>query len=282
MTCLGIILILLGMLLIYWKNPYSPQKSNFNKDISTRLNNTSGSNQICTQEEIDRLPEALRKHCEYIGLAGSIKHNVVNAIFDHTNFIFNDDLGKVLKMDYDLWLFTGKPYRAAYCTSSMYGIPFEGQDYCTDDKQGGMKGTIGKAVQIFDVKNEQMYVAGMISILAEAVALNPCFLLSPYVSYKEIDETHIEATISYNGIQGTGIFTFAEDGSILAFESDERQVGQIDGKMVPIGWRAECKAYKEMNGIKIPSLMRAVKVYPDREIVYFDADKISIKYYGFS
>ena len=272
MTILGALLILV----IYWKISYSPYKAKFDKEMEKRLNQTEVNEQVCTKEEIEKLPQALQKYCEYIGLVGSKKNNAVNVNFMNTKFVFDAKSGTILNMDYDLWLFADKPFRSAYCMSSMYGIPFDGIDYCNEQNEGGMKGIIGKAIQIFDTHNEQMYVAGMISWLSESFGVNPCVILSPYITYEEIDETHINATVSYNGVQGTGTFVFDEDGKLLYFESDERQVEEIDGVMTPIGWRAEYDEYKEFNGIKIPSIMKAIKEYPDKEVVYFDSNDANI------
>lgn len=279
MIFVGAVLILIGTVLIYWNIQYSPFQESFHKSIQNRLDKIERNEEVCTQDEIERLPQAFRKHCEYIGLAGSKKINAVNVVFYNTKFVFNSDKGTLLDMDYNLWLLCDKPFRSAFCKSSMFGIPFDGIDYCTDDKIGGMKGMIGKAVKIFDVYNEQMYKAGLISWLAEGVVLNPCILLSDYVTYEEIDSAHVMAVIDYNGVEGKGIFTFDQQGKLLSFESDERQVEEVNGVMTAIGWRAEYGDYKERDSIMIPDTMRAVKVYSDKEVVYFDADDIEIHYY---
>jgi hypothetical protein len=275
----GIVIVLIGCVLIYWNIPYSPVKTTFHKDMKKRLNEVAVNEEVCTQEEIDKLPEALRKHCEYIGLAGTKKNNAVNVKFHNTKFVFDSNKGTVLNMDYDLWLFCEKPFRSAFCKSSMYGIPFDGIDYCTDDKIGGMKGILGKTIQIFNVHNEQMYKAGLISLLAEGAGVNPCILLSDYVTYEEIDSTHVKATITYNNVKGTGIFTFDENGRLLEFESDERQVEEINGVMTPIGWKAKYRDYKEKEGILLPGNIQVIKVFPDREVVYFDSNNIDVIYY---
>jgi hypothetical protein len=274
-----VIVILIGIILIYWNIPYSPYKTSFNKDIKSRIDEVVANEAICTQDEIDRLPEAMRRHCEYIGLVGSKKYNVVNVLFHNTKFVFDSNKGTILDMDYDLWLLCDKPYRSALCKSSIFGIPFDGMDYCTDDKVGGMKGMIGKAIEIFDVHNEQMYKAGMISWLAEGAGFNPCILLSDYVTYEEIDSTHVKAMISYNGVEGTGIFTFDEQGRLLDFESDERQVEELNGIMTPIGWRARYGDYIEKDGLLIPGMTKVIKVYSDKEVVYFDSNNIDLYYY---
>jgi hypothetical protein len=275
----GVVLILIGFVLIYWNISYSPVKTAFDKEMKNRLNKVLTNEEVCTQDEIDKLPEALKKHCEYIGLAGSKKNNVVNVLFHNTKFVFDSNKGTILNMDYDLWLFCDKPYRSAFCKSSMFGVPFDGIDYCTDDKIGGMKGILGKTVQIFDVHNEQMYKAGLISLLAEGAGVNPCILLSDYVKYEEIDSTHVKATISYNCVEGTGIFTFDEQGKLLEFESDQRQVEEVNGIMTPIGWKAKYGDYKEKEGILIPGNIQVIKVYTDKEVVYFSSNNIDVFYY---
>lgn len=282
MIVVGILFILIGAVLIYWNISYSPFKSKFDKAMKDRINKTTEATGICTQEEINKLPELLRKHCEYIGLVGSPKRNVVNTKFKDVDFVFDEEKGTLLKMKYDLYIFSEEPFRSAYCTSSMKGIPFDGVDYCNENQEGGMRGTIGKAIQIFDTHNKQMYRAGLITIVAEGAALNPSILLSKYITYEEIDSNHVKATISYNGVTGTGIFTFSDEGIIKYFDSDEREEAVIDGEVKPIGWRAEYGEYTRQDeslGIKLPKRMKAVKVYPDREVVYFDSSDIEVMYF---
>ncbi|MBE6052998.1 MAG: hypothetical protein E7212_03640 [Clostridium sartagoforme] len=69
------------------------------------------------------------------------------------------------------------------------------------------------------------------------------------------------------------------NGKLLFFESDERQVEKINGVMTSIGWRAEYNCYEEYNGVKIPSIIKAIKKYPDKEIVYFDSNDADINWY---
>lgn len=279
MISIGVAFILIGCILIYWSIPYSPFKSSFDKKIEDRIDQIIVNEAICTQKEIDKLPEALKKHCEYIGLVGSKKNNAVNVVFHNTKFIFDSRKGTLINMDYDLWLLCDKPFRSAFIKSSMFGIPFDGIDYCTDYKVGGMKGMVGKAFEIFDDHNEQMYKAGLISWLAEGACVNPCILLSDYVAYEKIDASHVKATITYNGVKGMGIFTFDDQGKLLSFESDERQEEEVNGVMTRIGWRAIYADYAEKNGILIPNIMKAAKIYPDKEVVYFDSNSIDVYYF---
>lgn len=279
----GVVLILLIIgSVIYWMVPYSPAKQKFQKRMQKRVEELGESKEVCSQEEIQKLPKPLQKYCKYIGLENTPKYKSVNAFFEDTDFVFDTKSEKVMKMDYDLWLFNefdGKTFRSAFCSASMYGIPFEGEDYATEDNQGGMRGILAKSIQIFDVRDEQGYKAGLISWLVECSVINPSALLSPAISYKELDDTHVEATISANGVTGSGIFTFNEEGAITEFYSDERQVEEIDGEKIKMGWRCICENYEMQNGIKIPTKIASIKIFPDgKELVYFAAEDYRVQY----
>lgn len=273
------ILVMLAGFIIYWKLPYSPEKKRFYRAMQERADAMTSGQEVCTREEIEKLPEPVRKYCEYIGLENFPKYKGAQAVFADTDFVFDTKSGKILNMDYDLWIFNGEIYRSAFCSSSMFGIPFDGVDYVTEDGQGGMKGILAKAIQIFDVRDEQGYKAGIISWLAESATINPAALLSPYVTYEELDDTHVKATVSYHGVSGSGVFTFDEEGRITEFYSDERQVEEIDGEKLALGWKCIYEEYEERNGLKLATKISSIKVFPDgKELVYFAADDYRVKY----
>ena len=276
----GIILVIVIIgIIIYWKMPYSPERVKFQKQMQKRVEEMGQSQEVCSWEEIEKLPKALQKYCEYIGLKNTPKYKAVNVVFQDTDFVFNTKSEQTIKMDYDLWLFSEKIFRSAFCSASMYGIPFEGVDYMTEEKQGGMRGILAKNIQIFDVRDEQGYKAGLISWLAECATINPSVLLSPAITYEELDDTHVQATVSYNGVSGTGIFTFNEDGAITEFYSDERQVEEIDGEKIKLGWKCTYDGYQTRNGIQMATRIKCIKIFPDgKELVYFSAEDYRVQY----
>lgn len=273
-----VLLAIIGVI-IYWKIPFSPEMKKFLVAMQKRADKVKHSNEVCTLEEIERLPQPLQKYCSYIGLENFPKYQVVNTIFERTDFVFDTKSGKVIKMDYDLWLFYDDIFRSAFCSAAMYGIPFEGVDYVTEEKMGGMKGILGKKLILFDECGEQGYKASLISWLAESVVINPAVLLSPYVSYEEIEDTHVKATVTYEDVSGSGVFTLNEAGAITEFYSAERQVETIDGVKMELGWKCYYDEYEEKNGIKTASKVKSTKLFPNgSELVYFASDKFTVKY----
>lgn len=278
MVVLGVVLVIVGLVLIYWNISYSPYKSKFDKDMRARVEEVNSVEQWCTREEIEKLPEPLQRYCDYIGLEGFRKYQVARIYFKDTDFVFDSNSGDILKMDYDLWHFYDDWFRSAFCQSSMYGVPFEGMDYCTENLEGGMKGMLGKMFEIFDVHTKQGYQAGIITLFAEGLTLNPAVLFSEYVTYETVDNNTVNVVINYNGVIGKGVIYINDEGAITSFYSDERQVENIDGVDTPIGWRCEYEDYREQNGILQAKIVRSVKVFPDKEVVYFSSDNYTIEY----
>lgn len=263
---------------LYWSIEESPFLAQFHADMEKKAAKRKNSSGVCTKKEIEALPIQMQKYCKFIGLEGFERSKAAKISFSHTDFVFNVQSNQKLDMDYELWLLNEEPERYAYCSSYLHGIPFDGIDYCLDGTYGGMKGFLAKKKQIFDVKSEQGYTAEMISWVAESAALNPTALLSKYISYEVVDEKHLKATISINGTSGSGIFTFNDEGAIVEFYSDERQVEKIGNKEVYVGWRCDFGDYVDAGGIKTINRVKAVKLMPDKEVVYFDADDFNIEY----
>lgn len=278
MIAIGLLFIVIGCIIVYWNIPYSPYKNSFMKQMEERVDQTKGLEAVCTKEEIDALPEPLKKYCLYIGLENFEKFQALRTVFTNTKFVFDATSGKELNMNYDLWLFYDVPFRSAYCQSSMYGVPFDGIDYSNDHLEGGMKGILGKAIKIFDVSNKQGYQAGIISWFAESLTFNPSALFSPYVEYEIIDNLHVKVIITSNGVSGTGVITFNELGAVTEFYSDDRQVEKINGIETSIGWRCEYEDYREEHGILQAHAIRCIKVYPEKELIYFESNNIHVEY----
>ena len=178
-----------------------------------------------------------------------------------------------LKIDYSQVDFGNAPVRLAFIDSKMFGIPFQGYDYFVNGK-GGMKGVLAKSFQLFDQTGEQMDKAALVTYLAEIIFL-PEALLQDFVSFNQLDSHRVESCIEYKGVKASGVFYFNDAHEMICFSTDERSQTASDGSVENIPWEAQCREYKlYSDGIKRPSIFRAVWKYPDQDFIYFDG-KIS-------
>ena len=88
-----------------------------------------------------------------------------------------------------------QPAKIALIDSSMFGILFEGRDYYANST-GGMKGVIAKVITLFDQTGSRMDKTCLATFLAECM-FEPSVLLQDYITFEEIDDYHVRATISY-------------------------------------------------------------------------------------
>ena len=105
----------------------------------------------------------------------------------------------------------------------MFGVPFQGYDYYMDGK-GGMKGVLAKLFTLFDQTGPEMDKACLITYLAEAFFLPEAFL-KDFITFKQIDEHTVEATITNKGVTASGVFHFNDSYEMTSFTTNDR--GQI-------------------------------------------------------
>lgn len=270
---LGVIIVMVLGILIWFNISYSPIKSEFTKLISYQLTKVKMQNETFTAEDILKLPSPVQKYFHYCGYIGTIKMSNMKVYFKDVDFM---QATKKLKIEYTLYNFVVEPIRIALIDTSMLGIPFEGID-SYQNGVGCMKGKIAKLITLFNEKGEAMNKACLVTYLSECL-LMPNLALQDFINWQNIDETHVKATITYYGITVSGIFKFDDNGGMISFITEDREYNDGNGNIQKVKWSAVCTDYKDMNGIKYPTALKAVWHLKTGDLVYFDGRDIEIKY----
>lgn len=277
---LGILLVIIGAVMIWFHIPYSPLKSDFKSDVNTLMskNQLQTNSEVFTKEDFSNLPTAIQRYIENCGYIGTPKMSYLKMEYHNVDFMQGKN-GPALTIDYTQYNFINEPSRMALIDSSMFGIPFEGYDYYQNGK-GGMKGVIAKVITLFNQTGTDMDKACLATFLAESL-FAPTILLQDYIVFEELSEYEVKAVISYGGVTASGIFTFNEQYEMISFITNDRAVADADGTVEYIPWSALCSEYQlAKNGIKYPSKFQAVWNYPDGDFIYFKG-VISKVSYGF-
>lgn len=269
MNILIIIAAIIFVLAIWFNIPFSPVKKQFQKDVKVRFDKiTSSTNDVFTNEDFATLPPVIQKYLSNCGYIGTEKKSVLSMEYRNVSFATGRN-GAKLKIDYSQKDFADAPDRLSFIDSKMFGVPFQGYDYYLNGT-GGMKGVLAKAFTLFDQTGDDMNQACLVTYLSESLFL-PQALLSGFITFSQIDEHTVAAEIEYYGIKATGLFHFNENFEMTSFTTDNRGQTSADGKMEYIPWSAECEDYVlYSDGIKRPTVFRAVWNYPDERFVYFD------------
>ena len=185
--------------------------------------------------------------------------------------------GRYLAIDYTLYDFAARPDRIALIEASMYGLPFDGYDYVIEGR-GGMKGTFGKLFKVFNQTGDLMDKSQLVTLLAEG-PLCPTIFLQDFVALEQIDTNHVKATITYNEIAASGIFTVNNAGEVTMFFTEDRAMSTPDGGMLYTPWTGVFGDYgANGDGILFPWRMKVIWNLPEGDLVYFDGRVGSVEY----
>lgn len=277
MIFLYVVMIALTFVIVWFVIPFSPLKSKFRSDVeSLKLINRMDEDRLFEQSDFAHLPMPIQKYIEVCGYIGSPQMSYMCMEYDDVDFMQGRN-GPSLTIDYIQYNFVVQPARMALIESSMFGIPFEGYDYYSDSA-GGMKGVIAKTITLFHQTGADMDQACLATFLAECL-FEPSVLLQDYITFEEIDDYHVSATISYGDQTASGVFTFNDNYEYTSFTTNDRAMANSNGTMEYIPWTAECRNYQILdNGIKYPTKFSAIWNYPDEDFAYFNGVISRVEY----
>lgn len=281
LIAVGILLVLVGALVIWFNISYSPVKKQFQNDVDSLVedNKLPDEKETFTEEDFADLPAVIQKYIENCGYIGMPKMSYLKMEYQDVSFLQGRD-GPALTIDYTQYNFVNEPSRIALIDSRMFGVPFEGYDYY-ENGTGGMKGVIAKVIPLFDQTGADMDKSCLVTFLAESMFV-PSVLLQEYIAFEEINDLEVRATITYGGQTASGIFTFNEQYEMISFTTNDRAATGTDGSMEYIPWSALCGEYGlSENGIKHPTTFQAVWNYPEGDFVYFDGVISEVSYGGY-
>lgn len=269
----GVIILLILVILIWFKISYSSIKSEFAKLLGNQLAKVRIQNDNFTEEDISKLPFPVQKYFHYCGYIGKPKMSNMKAVFNNVDFV---QASKKLKIKYTLYSFVAEPTRYALIDTHLFGIPFEGIDSYYKGV-GSMKGKIAKLITLFDENGEAMNKSCMVTYLSECLLI-PHVALQDFITWEDIDKTHVKATITYYGISVNGIFEFDDKGAMTSFTTEDREYNDSKGSIQKVKWSAVCNNYKDIDGIKYPTVFSAVWHLKTGDFVYFNSRDIEVNY----
>lgn len=265
---IGVIFILLVVIIVYLMIPYSPVKKEYSSIVGELSEANKMPKSIITEDDLKVLPEVIQKYFIKNGYVGIESASIIK--FDFKDVEFSMGVNKPnVKIDYTVYDFVKDPTRVALINSKMFGIPFQGIDICKDGK-ATMKGILAKNITLFNTKFDIIDS----SYLAECM-MHPSIALQENITYKQIDDYSVEATIRKNGRKTTGIFYFNENYEMTHF-IDEKRLSSDTNTYEK--WSAVTSDYKVVNGVNRPTKFQAVWNFSEGDLVYFDSKNMKISY----
>ena len=222
------------------------------EETSLVLKNTaSKKREIFTEEEIIHLPAPIQKWLKVSGAVGQEKARTV---------ALKQSFQMKLKPEQKKWKhavtqqFFNAEKPAFIWTVRLKMAPFIsvlGRDKFIDGK-GEMQMTLNGLFNLGKETGEKMDEGTLQRYLGETVWF-PSAMVSPYISWQELDKNSARATMNFKGTTGTGTFYFNNEGFFEKFIALRYMGNAADAKRYE--WIISAQEHAEFNGIKIPSKM---------------------------
>lgn len=229
-------------------------KLKIKEETSQVLGNTaSRKNETLTQKEMIHLPAPIQKWLKVSGAVGKEKVRTV---------AMKQSILMKLKPAHKKWKhavtqqFFNAENPAFIWTVRLKMAPFvsvHGRDKFMDGK-GEMQMTLNGLLNLGKETGNKMDEGTLQRYLGETVWF-PSGMVSPYISWEELDAHSAKATMTYKGTTGSGTFYFNKEGFFEKFIALRYMGNAADAKRYK--WVISAQEHAEFNGIKIPSKLEA-------------------------
>lgn len=252
---------------------------NFQKRINLETKNIISQNKISdeknvSENDIKELPKAVEKWLQRSGVIGKPYINKGKVV---------QQAQMKLKPEQDKW-FNAKAiqYTTINVPAFIWSVDvemnavmnFQGRDKFENGK-GEMLIKLNSLINIVDEKGEQLSEGTLQRYLGEMVWF-PSLALSPYVTWKAVNETTAIATMDYKGTTGSGTFYFNLDGDFIKFSAMRFKDNEPEAKRYE--WVLLVEEHKVFKGIKIPSKMTATWKLEDKDWTWLNLEIKDITY----
>lgn len=224
------------------------------KEIDALLNNVASQPFVATQRESENLPEPVQQWLRKSVVAD--KEPVHSARIKQTGRMRTAPDSKWMNFKATQYYDFNIP--AFVWTTHVEMIPMinmVGRDKFTTGEGEMLIKFLSLIPVVNEANNEKINSGTMLRYLGELIWF-PSTVLSPYITWEEIDSRTAKATMQYKNTTAQGIFFFTEHGDIAAFEAQRYYGGGAEAKLET--WRVEVMDYKLFDDVRVPYKNRVI------------------------
>jgi len=273
------VLILPGILVVLALLIMIPLQANFrfnqrvNKEVEDLFKNAKNTDEIVQKADLDGLPACVQKWLEYSRVMG--KERIKTVHLKQTGFMRTKEDRPWMLTEAEQYFTTDEPgfiWKARIKAVPLIDIVGRDMYY---EGHGNMLIKILSLKTVADARGKEIDQSTMLRYLAETVWF-PTAALNSYIKWEEIDSHSAKATMSYNGVTASGVFTFNEKGEVINFEAPRYK--ESDGRYSLENWSVPVKDYKEFDGIRIPAKAEVIWKLKTGDFSWYQLEIKEIKY----
>jgi len=226
------------------------------------------------EDDIEHLPEPVKKYIRYTGFVGKPKVNKFRLNFS----------GKIRKDETSEWMsFTSEQHnylaltcRLFFMKAVMKGLPVIGY-HCFKNGSAFMDIRLFSLFRVQYQKGKEMDISETVTFFNDMCCMAPGTLTDKRITWAEVEGNKVKAQFSNNGITISAWLHFNDDGELINFITNDRFAAGEKNSMTQYQWSTPLKDYKEIGGYKLAHYAEAIYAYPQGDLCYgiFEIEKIN-------
>lgn len=250
-------------------------KKKYFNEVRLRLQSEkSGTSEILTENDMQHLPEPVKKYIRYAGFVG--KEKISNVFLKASGQIRSSEKSGWMQFTSEQYNFFENPFRAFYIRAVKMGVPAVGLHLCKNET-ATMVIKLLNLFTVVDAKGPEMNQAETVTVLNDMCFMAPGSLISKNITWETIDASQVKATFTNGQITVSAILTFDEEGKLMNFLSFDRF--DTDGKTYTnLPWETPVTEYRTVNGYRLPSKADVIYKRPEGDFCYLEFRLEEIKY----
>ncbi|MGE5431182.1 MAG: DUF6544 family protein [Syntrophomonadaceae bacterium] len=221
-----------------------------NSELSSFMPHSLVKSETITEADITGLPPVVQKWLRHSNVIG--KELIKTVRLKQTGQMRTSPDGA-------WWSFTAEQYFTIEKPGFLWKVDVKANPflYMTGrDKyyegHGQMMIKVMSLVPVVDVKGKDIDQGAMLRFLAE-ITWFPASVLSSYIKWEEVDSLSAKATMTYAGVEASGVYRFNSAGDLVSFEA-MRYFFRKEGSTLE-KWFIEIDkdGYREFGGMRIPA-----------------------------
>ena len=265
--------LLFGLILIVGA-AYLSFNGRINREISGLLTGANGGGRVVvTEEMIKNLPPPVQKYMMYSGVAGKDIPRTVR--LRQTGRIRQSAESSWMKLEAEEYYSTNPPgfVWKAFLPGRRFPVTLGRDAYL--DGRGSMLIKMLSLFPLAKATGSEIDQGAMMRYLNEMTWFPAAFLGSS-VSWKAVDESSAEVTLTHQGQSVSAIMYFAEDGKPVNFVAKRyRMVGKNYDLET---WSTPFTGYGEFEGLKLPVRGQGVWNLKDGDFAYVELEITELHY----
>lgn len=237
--------------------------NNYNKEVSAVFQqDTFMPTAVLSENDIQQLPEQIKKYIRFVGAVGKPKVSHFKAEF----------IGEIREDAYSPWMpftciqfnFLKEPTRLFFMKAKMKGFPI-GVFHKFRNGKATMDVRLFSLIDIQRLEGAEMNVSETVTFFNDMCVLAPASLIDNRIKWLGAEKNTVKASFTNKEITVTAVLYFDDRGALVNFISQDRYAGNTGKKYA---WATPLKNYQQFEGQQIMEIAETIYSYPDGDFIY--------------